>query len=504
MRLIPIPAKAAHFRLLALPGVSGSSGRAVLKRYLVIPAMILALAVGLAEPSGTEYPVEMSADEVLQLETRLAELGYLSGEPNEIYDAETRLAMESFQQANGLEVTGIADAATLERLSRTDAVSRQDYLTRFANAYAQMTPLEKGSISNDVAVLQKRLKDYGYYFDEADGLFNDATQSAVESFQMVNGLPVTGIADGATLMRLMADSPITWTAFLTEMGAVEGDSGLNVYVLQKRLSRMGYFHGNCSGSFGEQTRMAVEAFQQANELDVTGVADTATWAAIYSSAAVSPRREGVLQIGDYGENIQQMQERLKELGFFDHEVTGSFGYTTETAVRLFQMANGLAGTGEMDTDTLNRLMGASASSTLDIAVQQRFEQVLDSADAEAQARIAEIANGLLGTAFGTDDDELYPGFSFVQYVCVAAGLPVTFPEALIRMVDRQVDAIAWVRAGDIVSFQSTSADAVTIQLTIGAGNGKIICVTDSGGWVVLSYMDQMEGATIYCWDAGAE
>ena len=41
----------------------------------------------------------------------------------------------------------------------------------------------------------------------------------------------------------------------------------------------------------------------------------------------------------------------------------------------------------------------------------------------------------------------------------------------------------------------------TIQLAIGAGNGKVFCATESGGWVVLSYMDQMEGATIYCWDA---
>ena len=89
----------------------------------------------------------------------------------------------------------------------------------------------------------------------------------------------------------------------------------------------------------------------------------------------------------------------------------------------------------------------------------------------------------------------------MQYVCVAAGLPVTFPEDLIRMADRQVETIAAVDAGDIVAFQSASADAVTIQLAIGAGDGKVFCATESGGWVVLSYMDQMEGATIYCWDA---
>ena len=41
-----------------------------------------------------------------------------------------------------------------------------------------------------------------------------------------------------------------------------------------------------------------------------------------SGAAVTPRREDVLQLGDSGENISQIQQRLNALGFFDHEITG--------------------------------------------------------------------------------------------------------------------------------------------------------------------------------------
>ena len=29
----------------------------------------------------------------------------------------------------------------------------------------------------------------------------------------------------------------------------------------------------------------------------------------------------------------------------------------------------------------------------------------------------------------------------------------------------------------------------------------VISTTESGGWVELAYMDRMQGATIYCWDA---
>lgn len=472
-------------------------------RYRIFLAVLLIalLPVGApAESSDMGSPVDMASEEVLRLEQRLEALGYFSGECDDIYDSETRSALESFQQANGLAVSGAADSATLERLNGSDALSRQDYLTRFANAYAQMAPLENGSTSSDVLVMQRRLKEYGYFTGEPDGVFADTTQQAVETFQMANGLPVTGVADGAVLMRLMADSPISWSAFLAEMSAAPGDAGLNVYVLQKKLALLGCFDGGFTGSFGESTEQAVRAYQQLSGLDETGEADAVTWAAIYAASAVAARSQDALQIGDYGEDIRLIQERLNTLGFFDHEITGEFDYTTETAVRLFQMADDLEPTGAIDAQTLERLNDDSAASMLDGIVQARFQLILDRADPDTQDAIFRLAEGLLGARFGAEDDELYPGFEFVQYVCVAAGLPVTFPEDVIRMADRQVETIEAVEPGDIVAFQSASVDAVTMSLAIGAGDGRVICATEDGGWAVLSYMDQMQGATIYCWD----
>ena len=471
---------------------------------LLAAAMLAATALPCGAPAEAPEPgrpVDMASDEVVLMEQRLSELGYFGGEPDDTYDAETRSALESFQQANGLEVTGAADDTTLERLNGGEAVSRQDYLTRFSGAYAQMVPLERGNVGSDVLMMQRKLKECGYFSDEPDGSFTEATQRAVESFQMVNGLPVTGVADGAVLMRLMADSPITWPAFLTEMAAGEGDTGLNVYALQRRLAQLGYFTGSCTASYGELTRQAVLRFQQENGLEATGSADAATWAVLYSRAAESTDRDGTLQFGDYGDDVLAVQERLNALGFFDQEITGSFGYTTETAVRLFQMASSLPATGALDGDTRARLMATGAASTLDGIVQARFTLILDAADARTQAEIARIAAEMIGASFGDADDELYPGFSFVQYVCVAAGLPVTFPEDLIRMADRQVETISAVEAGDIVAFQSASADAVSMVLAVGAGNGMVVSTTESGGWAELSFMDRMEGATIYCWDA---
>ena len=461
----------------------------------------LALCGAMAESISTAPPEALEPEVVYRLEARLAELGYFDGQPDETVDAETRSALESFQQANGLEVTGQADDTLLERLNGADAVSRQDYLSRFSVAYAQMEALRKGSVSNDVLVMQRKLRELGFFSGEPDGEFSETTQRAVESFQMVNGLPITGVADGATLMRLMADSPITWTAFLTEMSAGEGDSGLNVYVLQKRLGQMGYFTGSCTAAYGELTAQAVRDFQADSALEVTGIADPATWAAIYSRSVASANRAAVLQIGDFGDDVVAVQNRLNALGFFDNEVTGQYGYTTESAVRLFQMANNLSATGVLNVEDQSRLMADTAASMLDSQVQQRFTTMLDAAGEQDQARIAKLARDLMGLSFGDSEDELYPGFDFVQYVCVSAGLPVTFPEDLMRMADRQVETIAGVEAGDIVAFQSASADAVSMVLAIGAGDGMVISTTESGGWVELAYMDRMQGATIYCWDA---
>ena len=473
------------------------------KKILAGIAAAMLLCGALADPVDTEYLVDMTSEEVVRLEQRLSQLGYLSGESNEIYDADTRLAIESFQQANGLEVTGTVDVATMTRLNSDEALSRQDYLRRFANAYTNMTPLEKGDVSNDVLLMQRRLKEYGYFAGDCDGVFGEATEMAVKSFQMVNGLSVTGIASGATLMRLMADAPITWPAYLSEMSAAAGDTGLNVYALQRRLKQMGYFQGECTASFGELTQQAVTLFQRENGLEPTGAANPATWVAIYSGSALPLRREGVMQRGSSGEEVQRVQLRLNALGYFNDKIDGEYGFTTATAVRLFQLAEGADPTGELDADALTRLSADDAPSLSDTAVQAAYAGMLDAADAATQAALAEAAADLLGTSFGAVDEGLYPGFQFVQYVCCAAGLPVTAPEDLIRLASQQIEAAGAVESGDIVAFQIVSGDTITIRLAIGAGDSRVITTTESGGWVVMSFMDQIQEANIYRWDARA-
>ena len=62
--------------------------------------------------------------------------------------------------------------------------------------------LRYGSRGKDVTTLQTKLKRWGYYSGNVDGIFGPQTQSAVKSFQKKNGLAVDGMVGPATAKAL--------------------------------------------------------------------------------------------------------------------------------------------------------------------------------------------------------------------------------------------------------------------------------------------------------------
>ncbi len=67
-------------------------------------------------------------------------------------------------------------------------------------------PLEtlskRGSTGSEVTKIQTKLKSWGYYSGEIDGIYGSKTVSAVKSFQRKNGLMVDGIAGPQTLSAM--------------------------------------------------------------------------------------------------------------------------------------------------------------------------------------------------------------------------------------------------------------------------------------------------------------
>lgn len=81
-----------------------------------------------AEPAATSTPEPYAklskgskGEAVMKLQTRLTALGYMDSEIDGDYGTKTKTAVQLFQKDAGLEVTGIADAQTQERLYAPDA-----------------------------------------------------------------------------------------------------------------------------------------------------------------------------------------------------------------------------------------------------------------------------------------------------------------------------------------------------------------------------------------------
>lgn len=73
---------------------------------------------------------------------------------------------------------------------------------------AAASAYRRGASGEQVRVIQDKLKRWGYYDGEVDGVFGSATEKAVRYFQKANGLSADGIAGTRTLaaMGIFSDS----------------------------------------------------------------------------------------------------------------------------------------------------------------------------------------------------------------------------------------------------------------------------------------------------------
>lgn len=176
--------------------------------------------------------------------------------------------------------------------------------------------LRHGDEGAQVQYIQTRLKALGYLTGSADGVFGDATEAALKSFQSVNGLYVDGVAGERTIDKLKSGNAkskpkdtqkaVADTAKATSVpkkreytpsepdkyGYLQlGSRGSAVTRLQKRLIELGYLSGKASGDYDEATRDAVIAFQDRNGEWVDGVAGEDTQTKLFSDKALAASRD---------------------------------------------------------------------------------------------------------------------------------------------------------------------------------------------------------------------
>ena len=321
-----------------------------------------------------------SGADVTALQQKLKDLGLYTGEITGSYGRLTKEAVRQYQKKNGLGADGIAGQKTLAKLFSETTGGTQETPSGDTNSGTTDTSatLMEGSSGVQVTALQQKLKDLGYYTGEITGSYGRLTKEAVRLYQKDKNLGADGVAGPKTLAMLNA-TPSTGTSGGSGSGAVSdesskvsnttlrlGSQGTDVKNLQQRLKDLGYLAGSADGVFGSATETALMTFQSSNGLTADGIAGKNTQTVLYGASAKAystATDSSTLKRGSQGTLVKNMQQKLKDLGYYTGSVTGNFGTITEEAVRSFQRANGLTADGVAGVSTLNKLYAMSGSGT---------------------------------------------------------------------------------------------------------------------------------------------
>ena len=158
-----------------------------------------------AEDDGT-LKKGSSGTAVKAVQQRLKELGYYTNSIDGDYGNRTVTAVKAFQAKNGLTADGVCGAATLKKLNSDDAVNAKGSTTV---ELSTSQTLQKGDSGAQVKALQTQLKKLGYYTTTIDSDYGYRTAEAVSAFQRANGLTVNGVANPATLRKLVSSSAVS-------------------------------------------------------------------------------------------------------------------------------------------------------------------------------------------------------------------------------------------------------------------------------------------------------
>ena len=230
----------------------------------------------------------------------------LKGGATGVFNKNTQRALKAFQKVVGLKATGVVDTATAKVLkvaaaSTTTVVETTTTVaptTTTTVAPAIQYPLTastlpvRGNKGESVVAVQKALTAAGLVVKGGiDGAFGSGTTSTITAFQTSKGITATGILDIPTAVALALIAPVAapapTPAAVTAASAstpltssklpVRGNKGDSVRIVQKALINAGVeVKGGADGVFGGATFVALQKYQTANSLSVTGTLTTQT------------------------------------------------------------------------------------------------------------------------------------------------------------------------------------------------------------------------------------
>lgn len=431
--------------------------------------------------SGDNDPV------ITQLQTRLMELGYMdSDEPTQHFGPLTQSALKAFQRHNGLGEDGIVGQETYNLL-----------MSDTAKVYV----MQLGDSGPDVEGVQQRLYELGYLDNKANiqGNFGEKTETAVKAFQKKNDLKTDGKVGSKTIDMLYGEDVVSNAYTL-------GDENKVILDCQTALKKLGYITFKPDGVMGRATVSAIKAFQQANGLTRDGALGPVTRDMILSGDAQSM----VLQIGDYGTGVKNMQNRLVKLNYLaSRNATGYFGEITEDAVKAFQKRAGLTADGKVGAVTLTMMNSSSAKKAASAPSSSKESSSSSSSSSGSSSgssssssgssssvsnktgveKLVALAESKLGSKYvrGAKGPNTFDCSGFVYWCLKNAGVSTSYMTSIMwRTTSRyeRVTSMSSIQRGDILVFSGETDSSGHVGIYI--GNGKMYDASSSEGKVRLS------------------
>ena len=317
--------------------------------------------------STTRLEKGSTGSDVKELQTKLKKLGYYDAYVDGDYGDTTVAAVKAFQKKYNLTADGIAGKETLKKL---------DSAYKNADSAKDVDSLRMGDSGSAVKDLQTKLKKLGYYDGTVDSTFGSGTYAAVKAFQKKYNLTADGVAGSETLKKLdsaykNADSD------KDDDSLRKGATGSAVKNLQTKLKKLGFYNASIDGDYGDTTVAAVKAFQKKYNLTADGVAGSETLkkldSAYKNADSNTSTDDDSLRKGATGTAVKTLQTNLKKLGFYTAYIDGSFGATTESAVKAFQRKYGLTADGVAGSATLKKIESAVASASSGKITTERLD-----------------------------------------------------------------------------------------------------------------------------------
>jgi peptidoglycan hydrolase-like protein with peptidoglycan-binding domain len=227
-----------------------------------------------------------------------------------------------------------------------------------------MAALKVGSRGPQVAAIQQRLQQLGYNNVYPSGFYGQKTKAAVRQFQRSQGLKPDGIVGSRTqskLFQIFAQSqPLPRSQTYGVVGnrnflpPPPANRNSDIVLLQQRMRNSGFYYGPINGVLNLETQQALQRFQQSYGLNGGNTIVQPIVQPWNVNSNSSTFLAGV-------PSIFAIQQRLRELGFYNGQIDGVFGTETDSALRRFQAYVDLFPDGILGSDTLRALFPTTAT-----------------------------------------------------------------------------------------------------------------------------------------------